>query len=107
MTIQESLLVAVFCMVMVFALLACVFILVKILSVGVALFFGSNRKTVAAAVATEIAINGADQGIFSAGTIKLKQVDEPTAAMLMAIVSDESGIPLEELCFKSIKLIKE
>jgi hypothetical protein len=34
-------------------------------------------------------------------------VDEPTAAMIMAIVSDESGIPLSELCFKSIKLIRQ
>jgi hypothetical protein len=31
-------------------------------------------------------------------------VDEPTAAMIMAIVSDESGIPLSELVFKSISL---
>ncbi len=43
---------------------------------------------------------------FSAGTLQLVNVDEETAAMIMAIVSDESGIPLSELCFKSIKLKK-
>jgi hypothetical protein len=37
---------------------------------------------------------------------KLIGVDEPTAAMVMAIVSDKTDIPLEELCFKSIKAIE-
>ncbi len=32
-------------------------------------------------------------------------VDEKSAAIIMAIVSDESGIPLERLAFKSIKKI--
>ena len=44
-----------------------------------------------------------DNGDFSSGTLVLKEVDEPTAAMIMAIVSDESGIPLERLIFRSIK----
>jgi len=44
---------------------------------------------------------------FSAGTLVLKDVDEATAAMIMAIVSDESGIPLERLIFRSIKLIEQ
>lgn len=35
--------------------------------------------------------------------IQLIDVDEPTAAVIMAIVSNESGIPLEKLSFKSIK----
>ena len=37
------------------------------------------------------------------GTLELDGVDEPTAAVIMAIVSDESGIPLNRLLFKSIK----
>lgn len=36
---------------------------------------------------------------------ELIDVDEKTAAIIMAIVSDESGIPLERLAFKSIKKI--
>jgi len=44
---------------------------------------------------------------FSAGTLVLKGVDEATAAIIMAIVSDESGIPLERLIFRSIKLIEQ
>ncbi len=36
---------------------------------------------------------------------ELIDVDEKSAAIIMAIVSDESGIPLERLAFKSIKRI--
>ena len=42
-----------------------------------------------------------------AGSIQLIDVDEPTAAVVMALVSDQSGIPLERLMFKSIKGITE
>lgn len=45
-----------------------------------------------------------DEG-WSAGELKLLGVDEKTAAMIMAIVSDESQIPLSELQFKMIKAI--
>lgn len=41
----------------------------------------------------------------AAGQLKLIDVDERTAAMIMAIVSDESQIPLSELNFKYIKAI--
>ena len=41
----------------------------------------------------------------SAGELKLINVDERTAAMIMAIVSDESQIPLSELNFKYIKAL--
>ena len=44
---------------------------------------------------------------FSSGTLKLKGCDEKTAAMIMAIVSDNTGIPLSELIFKSITLVEE
>ncbi|KUG04099.1 hypothetical protein ASZ90_018461 [hydrocarbon metagenome] len=42
---------------------------------------------------------------WSAGELKLLGVDEKTAAMIMAIVSHESQIPLSELQFKMIKAI--
>lgn len=41
-----------------------------------------------------------------AGTLRLRNVDEQTAAMVMAVVSDESGIPLSELQFTSISLVE-
>ncbi len=48
----------------------------------------------------------ADQG-WTAGELKLLGVDEKTAAMIMAIVSDETQIPLSELQFKMIKAIDQ
>lgn len=66
--------------------------------------FGKNKKEKPAAKIaedTEIAsvVN------VAAGELKLIEVDERTAAMIMAIVSDESQIPLSELNFKYIKAI--
>ena len=43
----------------------------------------------------------------SQGELVLENVDEPTAAVIMAIVSNKSGIPLNRLCFKSIKLLED
>lgn len=43
---------------------------------------------------------------WTAGELKLIGVDEKTAAMIMAIVSHESQIPLSELQFKMIKAME-
>ena len=43
----------------------------------------------------------------SSGSIKLNNVDDRTAAMVMAIVADELKTPLNELKFISIKEINE
>ena len=43
----------------------------------------------------------------SAGKLDLVNVDDKTAAVIMAIVSNESGIPLNRLQFNSIKKIEE
>ena len=42
----------------------------------------------------------------SAGELKLHDVEPKTAAMIMAIVADKLGKPLNELRFKSIKEVK-
>jgi uncharacterized membrane protein len=42
---------------------------------------------------------------YAQGELKLINVDEKTAALIMAIVSHESDIPLSELDFHSIRLI--
>ena len=42
----------------------------------------------------------------SAGSLKLHDVEPKTAAMLMAIVADKMGKPLNELRFISIKEVK-
>ncbi len=43
----------------------------------------------------------------SAGSLELVNTDEKTAAVIMAIVSNQSGIPLERLQFKSITLMED
>jgi hypothetical protein len=42
---------------------------------------------------------------YGQGSLKLIHVDEKTAALIMAIVSDETCIPLSELVFKSIRRV--
>ena len=61
----------------------------------------------AAPAAAAPAAPAAPEEIYSSGLLKLKNCDEKTAAMIMAIVADDSGIPLEELVFKSIKLVEK
>lgn len=47
----------------------------------------------------------AAQSMLNRAELKLINVDEKTAALIMAIVSHESEIPLSELAFTSIKLV--
>ena len=66
----------------------------------------AKKSAVAAAHApTAPAVKAAAPG--SAGEIKLHDVPDRTAAMLMAIVADKMGRPLNELRFISIREIKE
>ena len=64
-------------------------------------------KAAPAAAAPVAAPAAVSEEEFSSGTLKLKNCDEKTAAMIMAIVSDNTGIPLNELVFKSIKLVEK
>ena len=68
---------------------------------------GAKEEPAKAAPAAAPAAPAAPEEVFSSGSLKLKNCDEKTAAMIMAIVADDSGIPLEELVFKSIKLVEK
>ena len=103
MTVIESLPIAAFCIAMVFAVLACLLALIKIFSFCLKAIGVNPKKSAEANPATEIVYTNEE---LSSGELKLYDVDERTAAMIMAIVSDESGIPLSELCFNSIKALK-
>ena len=61
-------------------------------------------KTVVSAVPVAAAEPAVAPG--SAGKLKLYDVEPKTAAMLMAIVADKMGKPLNELRFISIKEVK-
>ena len=72
--------------------------------------FQAKDKKAAAAVAAAPApaapVVEAPTAPGSAGKLKLHDVEPKTAAMIMAIVADKMGKPLNELRFISIKEVK-
>ena len=92
----------------VFGVLCLIFVLI---SISGAIFSAIDKSKKAApapaAVAAPVAAEPVKEEEFSSGTLRLKGCDEKTAAMIMAIVSDNTGIPLSELVFKSITLVEE
>lgn len=103
--------VSLFGILMVFLLLIILAVLIMIISrvvrLGESLADKKSKKNPAsdkpAPVQQSAAAGAPLPGTQSQGTLELDGVDEPTAAVIMAIVSDESGIPLNRLLFKSIK----
>ncbi len=103
-------------MLVVFGVLFLMYILIslagKVLASVTGVVIGGSKKTSApevkaAPAKAAPAAKEEDPGEeFSSGTLKLKGCDEKTAAMIMAIVSDNTGIPLSELVFKSITLVE-
>ena len=109
-SIGEALGVALFTWAIVFAVLFLIFVIIRIFGAVVGSFSKKPEAAPAAApaAATAAPATAEDPGEeFSSGTLKLKGCDEKTAAMIMAIVSDNTGIPLNELIFKSISLVEE
>ena len=89
------------------AVIACLIILVSkvIRSIEAA---AAKKKPVAEAPATVSAPAGIPMPAgMNQGELELINTDEKTAAVIMAIVSDKSGIPLNRLSFKSIKLMED
>jgi hypothetical protein len=89
--------------VVVFGLLIGSVIAAKVIRV----LFPRRRATAVESVAAPAAAATApaDSGAVAAGSLKLAGVDEKTAAMIMAIVAHESGTPLEQLRFRSIRAL--
>ena len=111
--VGEALLYALFTIAVVFTALLIIFVCIKIFSAILNAFDhkkDTSTEAPAAAAATSApaapAAPAAPEEEFSSGTLKLKGCDEKTAAMIMAIVSDNTGIPLSELVFKSITLVE-
>lgn len=119
LTMPETLLVAVAGILVVIAELA----LITVLILGISRMMrsiegrisGGNDETSkitvtpvpSAAPAAAPVAPAASAAYIPAGSIQLIDVDEPTAAVVMALVSHQSGIPLERLAFKSIRGITE
>ena len=67
-----------------------------------------SKKSAAPAAATPAPVAAPAVAPAAPGAgVQLVGVDEPTAAVVMAIVSNESGIPLNRLSFKSIKITED
>ncbi len=117
-TIGEALNVSVTGFVVVLLILALLAVLVLLLSKAVRAVESKTKKKVSPAPKSAQPESAPAKAIAaqtgtplpetcSAGQLDLYDVDEKTAAVIMAIVSHESGIPLNRLQFKSIKAIEK
>lgn len=104
MTFSRAALVAVVGFITVMGILAIIALFIKAIA---AIFDKTGKSAAKAPVAPATAPAApAVQSVQSSG-VELVNVDEPTAAVIMAIVSHQSGISLDRLAFKSIKLSED
>lgn len=110
MTMNKALLISVVGFGVVFLILSILAVFVKIM--------GAVFDKIAAGRSTAVKMIPADEPApavsgtplppdVSAGTLKLTGVSEEEAAVIMAVVSHRSGIPLNRLQFNSIKCTEE
>ena len=115
MPLTDALAVSAIGIITVMAILAVIALLIILVSKVIrAIESAANKKNKNAVVeAAQPAANiAAPAGVpmpegMNQGEIELVDTDEKTAAIIMAIVSDMSGIPLNRLSFKSIKLLED
>ncbi len=105
MTFGQSLLVSVYGMAVVFVALVALCFLISLFSKMIAAFGKKEEGAPRAAAAPIAPVAAAQDTGITGGQLQLIDVDEKTAAIIMAIVSHESQIPLSELQFKSIKAL--
>ena len=67
----------------------------------------NNTKSAPAVTPAPVAAAPAATPVAYCNGVELYKTDDKTAATIMAIVSHQSGIPLDRLVFKSIKLIEK
>ena len=85
-----------------------IMLMILVMFVGDLMFKSAKRKAAkvpAAAPAAAPAAPAAAPG--TAGELKLYDTDPRDAAMVMAIVADKLGKPINELRFKSIREVKD
>lgn len=104
MSILDSLTVDVFGLSIVFAVLVALSLVIKFITKIVSRVQKNEHET--EKTPQEAQPQPANQTQYADGELRLYDVDEKTAALIMAIVSDESDIPLPQLQFKSIRLMK-
>ena len=84
-----------------------ILLMIVITIFGKAFVAAEKKKVVAPAPVVEAPAPEAKPAPGSAGGVKLYNVEPRTAAMLMAIVADKMGKPINELRFISIKEVDQ
>ena len=113
MTFGRALLIAAAGFLIVFAVLGVIALFVKAMGAGFDAAAKKKKPAPAAVPAAPEAPAAAPVSApalpenESAGTLVLTDVTEEEAAMIMAIVSHQSGIPLNRLQFNSIRLLED
>lgn len=100
--VLDALMIAVSGFFIVFLMLAVLWGIIVIISRAVTALAGKEQQSAAAPAAPAPAPAPAPAAPTA---VVLEGIDETQAACVMAIVSHETGIPLDELVFKSIKAV--
>ena len=100
--VLDALMIAVSGFFIVFLMLAVLWGIIVIISRAVTALAGKEQQSAAAPAAPAPAPAPAPA---APAAVVLEGIDETQAACVMAIVSHEIGIPLDELVFKSIKAV--
>lgn len=107
--VGEALLISLCGFVTVFLLLLFLIVIIKIISAAVMAIEGKGKQAAPAPVAAPAAPVPAPEEEKPSkpwdGKLQLIDVDEETAACIMAIISDETDIPLDELQFRRIQAL--
>ena len=83
-----------------------IMLMILVMFVGDFMFKSAKRKAAKAPSAAPAAPAAPAAAPGTAGELKLYDTDPRDAAMVMAIVADKLGKPLNELRFKSIREVK-
>lgn len=84
-----------------------IMLMILVMFVGDLMFKSAKRKAAEAPAAAPAAPAAPAAAPGTAGELKLYDTDPRDAAMVMAIVADKLGKPLNELRFKSIREVKD
>lgn len=104
MTAGDALLLSLIGVVLIVVVLMVLLGIVKLMSFVIAKITALKKKTETLIPASQ------SESVLTSNptrTLTLKNVSEQDAALIMAIVANHTNVPIEELNFKSIKLLEE